>query len=473
MDAPPEVPARLDSPAMFQIDVGSTRRYCDGISRRSFVKFGMAGMATMGLPQLWRSREASAASGTSKKTSVILIWLDGGPGHMDLYDMKPEAPAEYRGIWNPVRTNVSGIEITELFPLQARCADKFSLVRSLHHNNGDHFTAGHYMLTGRGGVSGADTQAKSPFIGAIATRSTGARQPGMPSHVAVPYAMSIGLRPGYFGANYVGAAYNPFETEGDPNAGNFKVQNMQLPGGMTVDRLDDRAGLARTMDRLSRDVETRGMMASMDRFDQQALELVTGAAARKAFDIGQEDPRVRDRYGRHNWGQSVLLARRLVEAGTTFVTVHFGGWDHHWDLKAGMERYLPMVDSAVAALFEDLSQRGLYDDVLVMLCGEFSRTPRMNDGGNGGAPMSMGTPGRDHWGNAMFCLLGGGGVQGGRVIGSTNRLGEVPQDRPVKPADIHHTLFHLLGVDPHLSFLNHSGRPVPALEPGAVIQELL
>ena len=459
---------------MFRLDLGATSRYCDGMNRRSFVQLGIAGMASMGLPQLWRAQQASAApGGSSKKTSVILIWLDGGPGHMDLYDMKPEAPAEYRGLWNPIRTNVSGMEITELFPLQARCADKFSLVRSLHHNNGDHFTAGHYMLTGRGGVSGADTQGKYPFIGSIATKSTGARQPGMPPYVAVPYGMSIGLRPGYFGANYVGAAYNPFETEGDPNASNFAVQNIQMAGGMTVSRLDDRAALARNIDRLRRDVETKGMVDAMDRFDRQALELVTGTAARRAFDISLEDPRTRDKYGRHNWGQSVLLARRLVEAGTTFVTVHFGGWDHHWDLKAGMERYLPMVDSAIAALFEDLSQRGLYDDVLVVLCGEFSRTPRMNDGGNGGAPMSMGTPGRDHWGNSMFCLMGGGGVQGGRIYGSTNRLGEVPQDHPVKPADIHHTMFHLLGVDPHINFLNHSGRPVPSLEPGAVIQELL
>ena len=432
---------------MFRLDLGSTRRYCDGMTRRSFVQLGVAGMASTGLSQILRAKEASVQSGhPSKKTSVILLWLDGGPSHLDLYDLKPQAPAEYRGIWNPIRTNVDGIEIGELFPLQAKCADKFSIVRSLHHGTGDHFTAGHFMLTGRGGVSGADTQGKSPFVGSIATKMTGARQPGMPPYVAVPYGMSIGLRPGYFGANYVGASHN---------------------------RLDDRAELARHIDRLRRDVETKGMLDSMDRFDRQALDLVTGQTARTAFDIGLEDPRVRDRYGRHSWGQSTLLARRLVEAGTTFVTVHFGGWDHHWDLKSGMERYLPIVDTAVSALFEDLSQRGLLDDVLVMLCGEFSRTPRMNNGGNGGPPLSMGTPGRDHWGNAMFCLMGGGGVQGGRIVGSTNRLGEVPQDRPVTPADIHHTMFHVLGVDPNMNFLNHSGRPTTALEPGSVIQELL
>lgn len=459
---------------MLRIQAGTTGRYCDGFSRRSFLQVGVAGMASVGLPQVLRAKDESAQLGhTRKETAVILIWLDGGPGHMDMYDMKPEAPAEYRGLWKPIPTNVDGFEITELFPLQSQCADKFSIVRSLHHNQGDHFTGGHYMLTGRGGASGADTAGKYPFVGSIATKVTGPRKPGMPAHAAVPYASSIGLRPGYFGANYIGLSHNPFETDGDPNSPNFQVQNIQMPGDMSVARLEDRQGLARYFDRLRRDVDTRGTLSAMDRFDQQAFELVAGAAARKAFDINTEDPRLRDKYGRHQWGQSVLLARRLVEAGSTFVSVHFGGWDHHWDLKAGMERYLPIVDQAVAALFDDLTTRGLYDQVLVMLCGEFSRTPRMNDGGNGGAPMSMGTPGRDHWGNAMFCLLGGGGVKGGQIVGSTNRLGESPKDRPITPADIHHTMFHVLGVDPSLNFINHAGRPVPALEPGKVIHELV
>jgi uncharacterized protein (DUF1501 family) len=166
------------------------------------------------------------------------------------------------------------------------------------------------------------------------------------------------------------------------------------------------------------------------------------------------------------------LARRLVEAGATFVTCHFGGWDHHWNLQKGYENYLPKIDELVSALFTDLSERGLYDQVLVVLCGEFSRTPRMNDGGNGGPPGSMGTPGRDHWGNAMFCLLGGGGVQGGRLVGSTNRLGDAPQDRPLRPGDIHHTIFRVLGVDPNLYFPDHSGRPIAAIDHGAVIDEL-
>jgi uncharacterized protein (DUF1501 family) len=226
-------------------------------------------------------------------------------------------------------------------------------------------------------------------------------------------------------------------------------------------------------DALRRQVDNSGVRDAVDRFDRDAYEMVTSAEARKSFDISAEDPKTRELYGRTNWGQSTLLARRLVEAGSTFVTVHYGGWDHHWDLQKGYETLLPQVDAAVAGLFTDLAQRGLDKKVLVMLCGEFSRTPRMNDGGNGGAPMSQGTPGRDHWGNAMFCLLGGGGVKGGQIVGSTNRLGEAPLDRPLTPGDIHATMFHCLGVDTHVAFTDHSGRPVTAVEQGEVIRELV
>ncbi len=459
---------------MLRIDAGSTMRYCDGLSRRSFLQIGMAGMGALTLPQLARAREQSAQSGMPRKdTSVILLWLDGGPSHMDLYDLKPEAPAEYRGIWNPIRTNVSGFEISELFPLQAQIADKFSIVRSLHHDTGDHFTAGHWILTGRGGVSGGDTPIRSPSIGSMATKVLGPRQTGMPAYVAVPYAASIGLVPGYFGAHFLGVQHNPFETGSDPNADNFQVQNLQMPGTMTVDRLSNRRELLQHLDTLCREADNSGMAEAMDRFDQQAFEFVTGPRARKAFDINSEDPKVRERYGRHSWAQSTLLARRLVEAGSTFVTCHFGGWDHHWSLKSGMENNLPIIDRLVSALFSDLAERGLYEKVLVVLCGEFSRTPRMNDGGNGGAPMSMGTPGRDHWGSAMFCLMGGGGVKGGQIVGATDRKGERPVERDVRPGHIHHTIFHVLGIDPTTHFINHQGRPVAAIDHGELIHELV
>ncbi len=459
---------------MFRVWSGTTPSYCDGISRRSFVQVGVAGMASASLAKVLAAKEASNADGhANKDTSVILLWLDGGPSHMDLYDMKPEAPAEYRGLWRPIPTSVPGMEITELFPKQAQVADKFSIVRSLHHNTGDHFTGGHFMLTSRGGASGADTTGRYPSINSIVGKTCGPRRPGMPAHVAVPYAMSIGLRPGYFGANYLGVEHNPFETEGDPNSADFRVPNLVPAGDMTISRLGHRRSLLTAFDGIRKQVDVSGAVDSMDRFQREAYELVSGARALEAFDLSREDNQLRDTYGRDTWGQSTLLARRLVEAGCTFVTVHFGGWDHHWDLKAGMESYLPRVDAAVSALFEDLHQRGLLQRVLVVLCGEFSRTPRMNDGGNGGAAGSMGTPGRDHWGNSMFCLLGGGGVKGGQIVGSTNRLGESPKDRPITPGDIHATIYHVLGIDPATSFLNHAGRPVPRIDEGHVIAELV
>lgn len=459
---------------MLRIDAGTTAKYCDGQSRRSFLQLGIAGMASVGLSQILAAKAQTAeTTGSSRDTSVILIWLDGGPGHMDTYDMKPQAPVEYRGIWSPISTNVPGTSVTQLFPLHAKIADKYSVIRSLHHDTGDHFTAGHWMLTGRGaGVSGVNNSGKYPFFGAIATAQSGPRKQGMPANVGIPYAMSIGLRPGYFGGNFIGTQFNPFETEGDPNASNFSVKNIGLTSGMSIERLEDRRSLSAHFDRLRRDMDTSGKLDAMDRFGRDAFDMATGPKAREAFDIGKEPEAIRQKYGRHSWGQSGLLARRLVEAGSTFVTVHLGGWDHHWDLQKGYNNYLPKVDQLVYGLITDLIERGLYDKTMVVLCGEFGRTPRMNDGGNGGAPMSQGTPGRDHWGNAMSVLIGGGGVQGGRLIGSTNAKGEVPQDHPLRPGDLHHTIFKVLGVDPKISHPDLAGRPIPAIDHGKVISEL-
>jgi hypothetical protein len=430
-------------------------------------------MGTLGLGDLWRAEAASDNSSAKKDTSLILIWLDGGPSHHDTYDPKPDAPAEYRGIWHHIPTNVPGIDICEMFPLQAQVAHHYSLVRSMHHDSGDHFTGGHWMLTGRGGASGANTAQQFPFFGSVVSKVVGPRQPGMPANVGIPYAMSIGLRPGYFGGNYLGVENNPFETEGDPSADNFQVTNLNPSGALTVDRLGDRHALTTRFDRLQREADQTGLTAAMDRFDQQAFDLVTGSRAREAFHIQSETPEIRDRYGRNSWGQSVLLARRLVEAGSTIVTCHFGGWDSHWDHEATMKNHLPRVDRAVQGLLTDLHERGLLGKVMVMVCGEFGRTPRMNDGGNGGPPMSQGTPGRDHWGNALSVLVAGGGLRGGQVVGATNRLGEHPSERPLRPGDLHHTIFHVLGVDPDVAFLNHAGRPVPAIDHGEVIRELV
>ena len=457
---------------MFRLDLGSTSRYCDGISRRSFLALGVAGMASVGLPNLFRARAESA--GSRKDTSVLLIWLDGGPGHMDMYDMKPDAPAEYRGLWKPIRTKVPGMDITEMYPRQAKVTDKFSIVRSLHVDSGDHFAGGHRMLTTKDmGVSGANNMGKFPGIGAIVNRELGPRKRGMPGYVAVPYGMSIGLRPGYFGGHFIGSQHNPFETINDANSPSFRVNNLDLATGLNMKRLEDRRNLVKHFDTTRKAIDSLPESKAMDRFSAEAFDFVSGANARKAFDIHREDGRLRDRYGRNNVGQSVLLGRRLVEAGSTFVTVHLGGWDHHWDLQKGYEDYLPKVDAAVATLFEDLDDRGLLDTTLVLLCGEFGRTPRMNNGGNGGAPRSMGTPGRDHWGDAMFCLMGGGGVKGGQVIGSTDKLGQRPATRAVTPCNVHATIYQVLGIDPKINLLDPTGRPVAVLDDPTPIAELL
>jgi hypothetical protein len=460
---------------MFRIDLGRSGQYCDGMPRRSFLKLGVAGLASLGLPQVMRARAESARSlGNKKNTKVILIWLDGGPGHMDMYDMKPEAPAEYRGLWKPIKTKVPGFDITELYPKQAKITDKFSIVRSLHHDTGDHFAGGHRMLTTKDmGVSGANTTQKFPGIGAIVNREVGAREPGLPGYVAIPYGMSIGIRPGYFGGHMLGTQHDPFETVQDAASPNFKVPNLGLTAGLTIDKLDDRRSLSKRFDAMRKALDERPDTKAMDRFSEEAYQFVSGPAARKAFDLSVEDPKLRDQYGRHPWGQSTLLARRLAEAGCTFTTVHLGGWDHHWDLKKSYENLLPIVDSLVSALFIDLDDRGLLEETLVVLCGEFSRTPKMNDGGNGGAPMSMGTPGRDHWGNAMFCLMGGGGVKGGMLYGSTDAKGERPREKAVSPSNIHATIYEVLGIDQKLQLLDPSGRPVNVLEDPTPIRELL
>lgn len=460
---------------MFRLDLGQSTRYCDGLNRRSFLSLGVAGMASLGLPQLLKAKEESTKSlGQTKNTSVILLWLDGGPGHMDMYDMKPDAPKEYAGIWKPIRSKVSGFDVTELYPKQAKITNLFSMVRSLHHDTGDHFAGGHRMLTTKDmGVSGANNGGKFPGIGAIVNRECGPRQPGLPGYVGIPVAMSIGLRPGYFGAHMLGGHLNPFETVMDPNLAKFQVQNLNLAKGLTLDQLEDRKSLVKHFDHVQTSLDKHPTVTAMDKYSQEAYQFVAGPKARRAFDINLEDPKVRDLYGRHTWGQSTLLARRLVEAGSTFVTVHYGGWDHHWNLESGYKNYLPKVDDAVYGLFTDLEDRGMLDSTLVVLCGEFSRTPRMNDGGNGGPPRSQGTPGRDHWGNSMFCLMGGGGVKGGTIVGSTDRLGERPKDRPVTPSNIHATIYKVLGIDPKLQLIDPSGRPVNVLDEPDAIEELL
>jgi uncharacterized protein (DUF1501 family) len=447
---------------MLQLDAHGPGRCCDGLSRRSFLRLGAAGLTSLGLPQILQARSGRE----SRDTRVILIWLEGGPSHMDLWDMKPAAPAEYRGYWRPIATPVPGMQITEMFPRQARLADCFSIVRTLHHEDGDHIGSAHILLTGRVGPTIANQAPTAPSQGSIVARTIGSRRPCLPPYVVIPQAVSGVMRPGYFGASYLGQNYDPFETGGDPNSAAFKINNLSLSAGMSVDRLDDRRSLRRSLDTFRRDADAKGAFDALDEFEKQAFELVTSKAVTQAFQLSGEDDATRDRYGRNTWGQSTLLARRMVEAGVSFVTVNMGGWDQHGDLKAKMELYLPRVDAAVSALFQDLRSRGLLEKTLVVVCGEMSRNPRMNDGFSGQPP------GRDHWSSAISLVMGGGGVQGGRIVGATDPHGETIVERPVTPEQLHATIYHVLGIDPAVSFPDRAGRPIAAVDRNEPIREL-
>jgi hypothetical protein len=288
--------------------------------------------------------------------------------------------------------------------------------------------------------------------------------------VGLPTTHSVGLVPGYHGAAYLGVGYNPFVADGDPNSEGYQVPNLALPAGVDAPRATGRRGLLSAFDRARRDVDRSGLMDGLDRFDQEAFSIVLGPAARRAFDLNTEDPRLRDRYGRHQWCQSALLARRLVEAGVRFVTLTFGGWDFHSSLESGMKRVLPLIDSAIGSLIEDLESRGLLATTTVIVMGEFGRTPRMNTGGVPGADP---VPGRDHWGNVMSVLVAGGGFARGRIIGASNSKGEVPKDRPVRPQDLMVTLYRQLGISPETSFVNRAGRPISIGSDGQLISELV
>ncbi|HEX7896366.1 MAG TPA: DUF1501 domain-containing protein [Planctomycetota bacterium] len=431
-----------------------------GMGRRTFLQLGAAGLTSLTLPRL-------AEAKSSKDTRVIVLWLEGGPSHMDLWDMKPDAPAEYRGFWRPIGTNVAGIQVSEMLPRQARIADKFSILRTLNHKDGDHIGSAHILLTGRPGPVAIDQPGTSPSMGSIVAKAAGARRPGLPPYVAATRANSGNLRPGYFGAHYLGRGFDPFETGGYPNSPHFKVENLAMPNGLTVERLDDRRALRKSFDDLRRAGDSFGQAEALDQFERQAFELVTSKAVREAFSLSNETEANRARYGRNDWGQSVLLAKRLAEAGVTYTTVNMGGWDQHGDLKAKMDDYLPKLDMAVSALFQDLAASGSLENICVVVMGEMSRTPRMNAG------FQNQPAGRDHWNDAISLLIGGGGVKGGRIVGKTDARGEQIVERPASVGDLHATIYHVLGIDPYMTFPDNAGRPVPLIDDGAPIRELL
>lgn len=442
---------------MFDI-LGSTNRTCDGVSRRNFLRVGSLAVGGMTLPNLLRGEALAKEAGTSaKRKAVILVWQAGGPSHLDMYDLKPTAPAEYRGEFKPIPTNVSGIEISEHLPLQAAMFDKFSVVRSAFHTNAGHGMGSQWMLTGYQPTIEVNDNIY-PSCGSVVAALRGPNEPGMPAYCNVPNRLDLGK------AAYLGASYNPFSPDSDPNSQGFQVRNMKLPGNLSLNRLERRQQLLGQVDTIRRDIDTKGDIVGLDKFYHDAFEMVTSEKALRAFDIHKEDPKLREKYGRNDLGQSCLLARRLVESGVTYITVQAGGgWDTHGNNFAELKnRLLPQFDRAVAALVDDLFVRGLQDEVLVMAMGEFGRTPRIN-------PQA----GRDHWPGAMIVLFAGGGLKMGQAIGTTDSKAEYPTSKPYTPGCVLSTMYHTLGIDHHHVFYDNGRRPLPVLNEGQPIPELV
>jgi hypothetical protein len=391
--------------------------------------------------------------------SVILVWLDGGPPQHETYDPKPDAAEGIRGPLGAIKTSVPGVHLSDQLVEHARLMHRMAVIRSMHHDNDDHFAAAHWMLTGYHGSNAVNMAPQYPSAASVITRLKASRNEGVPAYVGLPNTHSVGIAPGYHGAAYLGRAYNPFAADGDPNSDSYRAPGLTLPGEITSHRLEDRRGLLESFDDARRALDSQ---PEGDRFTQQAFDMLTNEQTRRAFELDRESPHLRDRYGRHTWGQSALLARRLVEAGTRFVTLTFGGWDYHSNLEKGMKTVLPVLDRAVATLVDDLDQRGRLESTMVLVMGEFGRTPRINKG----LPQDP-VPGRDHWGRLMSVLAAGGGVKGGTIVGSSNARGEVPRDLPVTPKDLVATLYDRLGIDTDTTFYDRLNRPITVYPPGA------
>jgi hypothetical protein len=436
--------------------IGRDYRTCDGVSRRTFLTVGGLALGGLTLPGLLRLRAAQKSSETPRR-SVILVWQAGGPSHIDMYDLKPNAPAEIRGEFKPIKTNVPGIVIGEHLPHQARVMDKLAILRSAHHTNAGHGMGAQWMLTGYQPTIEVNDNIY-PSCGSVVAKMRGPNEPGLPAYVNLPRVLNLGK------AAYLGASYNPFAPDNDPNSPSFQVHNLKLPGRIDAGRLQRRRELLQDLDRIRRDIDTRGDMHGLDTFYRDGMEMVTNTKAQNAFDIHREPDKLREQYGRNDLGQCCLLARRLVEAGVTFVTIQAGGgWDTHGNnFRELKDKLLPKYDKAVAALVSDLYDRGLQNEVLVMAMGEFGRTPRIN-------PQA----GRDHWPGAMSILYAGGGLKMGQAIGTTDTKAEYPTSKTATPGCVLSTMYHVLGIDYRHAFYDQAQRPMPILNEGEPIADLI
>lgn len=432
-----------------------TRNYCDGIGRRDFLRAGALGSLGIGLANMLRWEALGAIPSSKQNKNGIFIYLPGGQSHHDTWDLKPDAKSEIRGEFKPIDTNVKGIQISEHLPYLAKQADKYAIIRNVCHTLAAHAPGQQYMRSGNRPIASLEY----PNIGSVISKEH--ESPiGIPPYVSLPVSRSNG---GVETAGYLGVAYSSFSVGSDPNSDNFDVRALAMPGGLTLDRIDARFQLMQGLDGTFREVSVKSrQLEGMDRFYQQAYDILHSSAARKAFDIGSVDRKTRDRYGRTSFGQACLLARRLVEANVRCVSIDFGSWDTHRDNFNNLKnKMLPPYDQGVAALLEDMYDHGLLDNTVVWATGEFGRTPKINPGA-----------GRDHWARGMSMIMAGGGIKGGQVIGKTNDNGEEPVGKSYKPEDAAASFFHALGIDAKKEYHTPTGRPVLIVRDGEPMPEL-
>ena len=428
---------------MLTIHGSNTGSFCDGVSRRNFLQLGAMGIGGLTLADLLRV-EAQAGIGASQK-AIINIHLPGGPSHQDMFDLKPEAPAEYRGEFMPIATNVEGLDICEHMPMLATMGDRFAVIRSLVGSN-----SGHDNLQTQSGYNRRSLESLGgrPATGSVISKLLGSID-GAP-----PFVSYSGGSPGY-----LGPTYQPFS----PNGRGAALANLRMERSLTENRLSDRSSLLGSLDRIRRDVDASGEMVALDDFTKTAIEVVTSGRVADALDLKKEDPRIVARYGKG--GSTLLTARRLIQAGVRCVTMNgFGGWDTHSNnFKTLRDRNLPQLDQAVSALLEDLAAQGMFNDVTLVIWGEFGRTPRVNS-----------KAGRDHWPRLSMAFMAGGGIKGGQAVGQSSRKGEIAEKRPVDYQEVHATLYHNMGIDLHTTqFIDPAGRPQYILDHLDPIKELV
>ena len=440
-------------------------RNCDGISRRNCLQIGLTAGLGWSLPELLQLRahagEKSSQSGKAPQAkSVILVWLDGGPTHYETFDPKPDAPSEIRGEFFPIATQTPGVQFSEHMTRLAGISDKLSIIRSIRHNQGNHGAGNHYMMTGappRIPVGCGAFVSFHPSLGSVTAHQRGL-QNGLPAYFSMPSMSRSG------GPNFLGAQYAPFVVPDDPNSSSFKVRDVALPKQLEQPRFQHRKSVRELVDTLPRyqNKAAGDPTLALDEYYQQSYDLMSSNEAQQAFDIHSEAGDLRTKYGRHPFGQRALLARRLVEVGVPFVTLYEGGWDHHRDLFNTCKKRLPIIDNTVAVLIEDLEQRGLLDETLVLVLGEFGRTPQINK-----------DAGRDHWSNAMSVLVAGAGTPGGTIVGATDRQGYSAVDRVLSPENFASTVYSKLGIDPGMMLYTPQGRPTHLVSDPTPITELM